>query len=91
MTTNADAVRETITALELDEPMFAALTQHVLSLAEQLDAKPGNSVLLRAYLPALKVLMNYGDTDDASEEHRKLLELVRPPVHVRSGSDTEAS
>jgi hypothetical protein len=86
----ADAVREMLDALGLiNKAQYRAITEHLLVLAEALDERPTNSILLRQYPTVLRLTLSVADVDASDEDHQRLLELVRTPTRGSKSTGDE--
>jgi hypothetical protein len=77
------ALEATIDARHVGGPEYAALTEHMRALARVLDERPTNSVALRAWAPAMRLLLTLGD-DLPDEAAAEFLRVVSTPTGGKS-------
>jgi hypothetical protein len=89
---NYAAVETTIQALEQADRLtdeHAAIRQAALSLADAVDAEPGNASLWREFRAVIETLRSIGATEEDDDEVTLILAALRGPAPVVNTEDAK--
>ena len=92
MSGNYDAVETTIAALTEADRLtdeHAAVVQAARSLADAVDAEPGNASLWREFRAVIETLRSIGATEEDDDEVTLILAALRGAAPVVDAKDTK--